>query len=119
MLKHKLVNYPVLGLVQMTRKRTRESLEHILCVSCPLCQRRGSIKSLETVCYEIFRDLKRAAQSFNWDGFVVKAAAEVIEELTNEEADLLADIEARLGKRIKLKAESFYTRERYDILPLT
>lgn len=108
-----------LGLVQMTRKRTRESLEHIMCVSCPLCQGRGSIKSRQTMCYEIFRDIKRAAQSFNWDGFVVKAAAEVIEELTNEEADLLADIEARLGKRIKLKAESFYTRERYDILPLT
>jgi ribonuclease G len=108
-----------LGLVQMTRKRTHESLEHVMCVSCPYCQGRGSIKSRPTVCYEIFRDLKRVAQSFQWEGFVVKAAPDVIEELMNEEAGMLADIEAQIAKPIKLKTENFYTRERYDILPFS
>lgn len=108
-----------LGLVQMTRKRTHESLEHILCVSCPFCQSRGTIKSRQTVCYEIFRDIQRTAQYFAWDGFIVNAAADVIEVLTNEESELLASLEAKLGKPIKLKTENFYSRERYDILPLS
>jgi ribonuclease G len=95
-----------LGLVQMTRKRTH-----------PACQGRGAIKSRQTVCYEIFRDLQRTAQNFTWEGFMVSAAAEIIAELANEEAALLAALEKHLGKPIKLRTENFYPRERYDILP--
>ncbi|MDR3477765.1 MAG: ribonuclease G [Gammaproteobacteria bacterium] len=108
-----------LGLVQMTRKRSRESLEHILCVTCPLCQRRGSIKSLDTVCYEIFRELKRIAKNYNWVGFVIIASPQVIDELLNEESSMLAELEASLGKPIKLQTEMSYVQERYDILPLS
>lgn len=108
-----------LGLVQLTRKRTRESLEHILCVTCPLCQKRGSIKSLETICYEIFRELKRVAQHYPWTGFVVIASPGVADELLNEESTMLADLEMQLGKPIKLQAEVSYVQERYDILPLS
>jgi ribonuclease G len=107
-----------LGLVQMTRKRSRESLEHILCVSCPLCQRRGSIKSLATVCYEIFRELKRIAQNYPWPGFLVLASQEVIDCLLDEESTMLADLEAQLTKPIKLRVESSYKQEHYDILPI-
>lgn len=107
-----------LGLVQMTRKRTRESLEHILCTPCPLCQKRGSIKSLETICYEIFRELKRIAQNYPWYGFTVIASPVVANELLNEESTMLADLEAQLGKPIKLRAEPSYVQERYDVLPL-
>jgi ribonuclease G len=108
-----------LGLVQMTRKRTRESLEHVLCVTCPLCQKRGSIKSLETICYEIFRELQRVAKNYPWRGFVISASQEVTDELKNAESQTLAELEIQLGKPIKLHAESFYVRERYDILPLS
>jgi ribonuclease G len=108
-----------LGLVQMTRKRSRESLEHILCVKCPLCQRRGSIKSLDTVCYEIFREIKRIAKKYNWIGYVVIASPRVIAELLNEESSMLAELEASLGKPIKLQGDSAYVQERYDILPLS
>jgi len=108
-----------LGLVQMTRKRTHESLEHILCVPCPTCQSRGSIKSLETICYEIYREIKRAAQTYAWQGFKVCAAPEVTRQLLEEESSLLADLTTQLGKPIELQAENFYARERYDILPLS
>ncbi len=108
-----------LGLVQMTRKRTRESLEHILCVPCPLCQRRGSIKSYVTVCYEIFRELKRIAGSYQWGGFLVMASQELVNFLLDEESAMLADLETQLGKPIKLRVESSYHQEHYDILPLS
>ncbi len=107
-----------LGLVQMTRKRTHESLEHILCEACPTCQSRGTVKSLQTVCYEIFRELKRAAFRYPWGGFVVCAAAEVINELMNEEAIMLEMLETELSKPIKLQTDNFYGRERFNILPM-
>ncbi|HSW69812.1 MAG TPA: ribonuclease G [Gammaproteobacteria bacterium] len=107
-----------LGLVQMTRKRTRESLEHVLCVSCPLCQRRGSIKSYATVCYEIFRELKRVAENYQWPGFWIIAEKGTVNFLLEEESSMLADVEAQLGKPVKLQVEPSYTQEQYDILPL-
>lgn len=108
-----------LGLVQMTRKRTRESLEHILCVPCPLCQHRGSIKSVSTICYEIFRELKRIAENYPWVGFLILASEEVVAYMLDEESIMLADIESLLGKPIKLRVESSYTQEHYDILPMS
>ncbi len=108
-----------LGLVQMTRKRTRESLEHILCVPCPLCQHRGSIKSFATVCYEIFRELKRIAGNYPWAAFLVIASDETVNFLLDEESTLLADLEAQLGKPIKLRVEPSYKQEQFDILPLS
>lgn len=108
-----------LGLVQMTRKRTRESLEHVLCVTCPLCQRRGSVKSLETMCYEIIRDLKRISQNFPWPGFLIVAAKGVVNCFLEEESTILADMEAQLARPIKLQVDSSYTQEQYDILPIS
>ncbi len=105
-----------LGLVQMTRKRTRESLENILCVSCPLCQHRGSIKSYATICYEIFRELKRRVD-YPWAGFLVLASQKVVDYLLEEESVLLADLETQLKKPVQLQVEPSYTQEQYDILP--
>jgi ribonuclease G len=106
-----------LGLVQMTRKRTRESLEHILCVPCPLCYKRGFIKSYATLAYEIFREIKRSSQLSSWMGFLVVASQGVIDYLLEEESSMLAELEAQLGKPIRLQAETSYTQECYDILP--
>lgn len=108
-----------LGLVQMTRKRTRESLENILCVTCPACYHRGTIKSLETLAYEIFRELKRSANLFPWNGFLVIAAESVINYLLETEASMIAELEQQLGKSIKLRVEGSYMQEQYDILPLS
>jgi ribonuclease G len=108
-----------LGLVQMTRKRTRESLEHILCVSCPLCQHRGSIKSYATICYDIFRELKRIAGNYPWAAFLVIASHDTVSFLLDEESTMLADLEAQIGKPIKLRIEPTYKQEQFDILPLS
>jgi ribonuclease G len=108
-----------LGLVQMTRKRTRESLEHTLCDPCPWCQQRGSIKSLQTICYEILRELQQTARNFAWPGFLIIATETVINYLRQEEEKMLADIALQLGRPLLLRVESSYGREQYDILPLS
>lgn len=108
-----------LGLVQMTRKRIRESLEHILCVTCPLCQHRGSIKSLQTICYDIFRELKRTANYYAWPGFLVVASESVVNFLSEEESAMLADLEIALAKPIRLQIDSSNQQEHYEILPIS
>lgn len=107
-----------LGLVQMTRKRTRESLEHILCTPCPCCSGRGSIKSAQTTCYEVFRELLREARQFDVEQLLVLASQEVIDRLLDEESDHLAELEEFIGKPIKLQAETLYTQEQFDIVPV-
>ena len=105
-----------LGLVQMTRKRTRESLEHILCEPCPTCGGRGSIKTAETVCYEIFREILREARQFDAEKLMVLAAQEVVDLLLDEESTSLAELEAFIGKPIQLQVEALYTQEQYDVV---
>jgi len=105
-----------LGLVQMTRKRTRESLEHVLCASCPTCQGRGSLKTPETVCYEIFRELLREARQFDVQQYLVLASQEVVDVLLDEEATSLAELETFIGKPIKLQVEALYSQEQFDVV---
>jgi len=105
-----------LGLVQMTRKRTRESLGHILCESCPVCNGRGSIKTTETVCYEIFRGILRDARQFEGQHFLVLAAQEVVDRLVDEESVAIAELEKQIERSIKFQVESSYTQEQYDIV---
>ncbi|MFP5507225.1 MAG: ribonuclease G [Gammaproteobacteria bacterium] len=107
-----------LGLVQMTRKRTRESLEHVLCSTCPTCGGRGSLKTPETVCYEIFREILREARQFDAQQLLVLAAQEVIDLLLDEESTSLAELESFIGKPIKLQVEALYTQEQYDVVLL-
>lgn len=107
-----------LGLVQLTRKRTRESLERILCVSCPICQQRGTIKSLETMHYEILRELQQTARHFSWPGFLIVAAPPLIDYLCGGPVNRLQEIELELGRPVKLQVESTYSQEHYDILPI-
>ncbi len=108
-----------LGLVQLTRQRTRESLEHVLCVPCPLCHKRGSIKSWQTIGYAIFRELEQSAHYFSWPGFRVLASEKVIDYILSEGAAMLADITLKIGRPIECHVEATYTQEQYDILPLS
>ncbi|MGJ8668133.1 MAG: ribonuclease G [Oceanococcus sp.] len=107
-----------LGLVEMTRKRTRESLERILCEPCPTCMSRGRIKSAETVCYEIFRELRRTARQFQAREYRVLAHPDVIARLVEEQSDGLAELEEVMHKPIRLLAEAQYLPESYDVVPL-
>lgn len=105
-----------LGLVQMTRKRTRESLEHVLCETCPACKGRGTIKTTETICYEIFREILREARQFELSGLLVLASPEVIDLLLDEESTSLAELAEFINHPIRLQAESSYSQEQFDII---
>jgi ribonuclease G len=107
-----------LGLVEMTRKRTRESLEHVLCRTCPSCGGRGSVKTPETVCYEIFRDILRQSRQFDFQELLVLAHPEVLDLLVDEESTGLAELESSTGKPIRLQAESGYAQDQYDVVPI-
>ncbi len=105
-----------LGLVELTRKRTRESLEHVLCQPCPVCEGRGMVKTPQTVCYDIFREILREARQYGADEYLVLAAQPVIDMLLDEEAGGLVKLQEFIGKSIQLKVEPFYTQEQYDVV---
>jgi len=105
-----------LGLVELTRKRTRESLEHVLCQPCPVCQGRGMVKTPQTVCYEIFREILREARQYGTDEYLVLASQTVIDLLLDEEAASLVKLQEFIGKPIQLKVEPLYMQEQYDVV---
>ena len=107
-----------LGLVQMTRKRTRESLERTLCETCATCQGRGTVKSAETICYEIFREILRDARSYDNDTLLVLASQSVVDRLLDEESANVADLEEQIGKTVRFRVEGIYTQEQYDVVLL-
>ena len=108
--------FTALGLVEMTRKRTRESLAHILCEVCPTCQGRSEVKTARTVCYEILRELLREARQFNAREYRVLASHSVIDLFLDEEAQGLAMLSDFIQKSISLQAEPSYAQEQYDIV---
>jgi ribonuclease G len=107
-----------LGLVEMTRKRTTESLERRLCVPCPLCEGRGSIKSTETVCLEIFREIMRSSRQFDAGKLMVVASSQVVERILDEQSATVAELEELIGKSIRFQREDQYTPEQYDVVLL-
>jgi len=115
--KTKITQVSELGLVEMTRKRTRESLEHLLCESCPTCQGRGYVKTAETVCYEIFREILRYARAYEApSGYTVVASPAIIDRLLSTEAPAVADLEHFIDRVIKFQVETVYSQEQYDII---
>ncbi len=105
-----------LGLVEMTRKRTRESLAHMLCQPCPTCQGRGQVKTARSVCYDVLREILREARQFNPKEFRVVASAAVVEMLLDEESQHLAGLSDFIGKPISLSTEPSFSPEQYDIV---
>lgn len=114
--KFSVHGFSALGLVEMTRKRTRESLEHVLCGECPLCSGRGSLKTIETVCFEILREIVRVNRAYEADNFIVYASSEVSEFLINDEYHSLAEVEVFIGKSIKVQTEPMYNQEKFDVV---
>ena len=105
-----------LGLVEMTRKRTRESLAHVLCEPCPVCQGRGELKTAQTVCYQILRELLREARQFEAREFRILASQQVIDLFLDEESQGLAMLSDFIGKPVSLLVESQYNQEQFDIV---
>jgi len=107
-----------LGLVELTRKRTRESLAHMLCEPCPSCQGKGIVKTARSVAYDIFREILREARQFNPQEFRVVAAPQVVDLLLDEESQHLAGLSEFIGKPVSLQAEGAMGQEQYDIVLL-
>ncbi|MBU6950004.1 MULTISPECIES: ribonuclease G [unclassified Hahella] len=105
-----------LGLVEMTRKRTTESLGQMLCEPCPACDGRGTVKTAQTVCYEIFREILRINRTYDAQGYLVLAAQAVVDLLLDEQSDSVADLETFIGKRIRFQVEVMYTQEQFDVV---
>ena len=105
-----------LGLVEMTRKRTRESLAHVLCEPCPVCEGRGELKTAQTVCYQILRELMREARQFDAREFRILASQQVIDMFLDEESQSLAILSDDIGKPVSLQVESLYNQEQFDIV---
>ncbi|EGF31035.1 Ribonuclease E [Oxalobacteraceae bacterium IMCC9480] len=114
--KMSVSGFSALGLVEMTRKRTRESLARILCETCPACSGRGQVKTARTICYEILRELLREAKQFNPREFRILASQIVVDMFLEEESQHLAMLGDFIGKPISLQVETVYQQEQYDII---
>jgi len=112
--------YPMsaLGLVEMTRKRTTESLARQLCEPCPTCNGRGVMKTAETVTYEIFREITRAVRQFNAQKLLVMASPLVVDRILEEDSSAVAELEEFISKSIRFQAEEHYSQEQFDVVLL-
>ncbi len=111
-----IVSLSPLGLVEMTRKRTRESLEHLLCEPCRSCEGRGFIRTPETVCHEIFREIVRQSRQFASRELLILAHQDVVDRLLDEESATLGELEAQVGRPIRLQVEALYGIDQYDVV---
>ncbi|EHJ06057.1 ribonuclease G [Marinobacter manganoxydans] len=116
--KTKITGVSELGLVEMTRKRTTESLGQVLCEPCPICDGRGFLKTTETVCYEVFREILRVNRAYDAESYLVMASQSVVDRLLDEESDNVADLETFISKTIRFQVEPFYSQEQYDVVLL-
>jgi ribonuclease G len=116
--KTTVYDFSPLGLVEMTRKRTIESLERQLCEPCAQCAGRGTVKSTETICYEIFREITRAVRQFEAEKLLVLASPKVVAKILDEESAAVAELEEFIGKSIRLQADEQYQQEQYDVVLL-
>ncbi|MBK2026657.1 Rne/Rng family ribonuclease, partial [Allofrancisella guangzhouensis] len=108
-----------LGLVEMTRKRVHESLSRTLCQPCEYCNGKGSTKTLQTICYDIFREIKSESKNYpTYNGFLLISSEKIIDYIQKEESIWLGELELEIGKNIHLKAETSHIYNQYDIIPL-
>ncbi|MDO6706396.1 ribonuclease G [Photobacterium sp. 1_MG-2023] len=114
--KTNINGFTQLGLVEMTRKRTRESIEHVLCGTCPTCEGRGTVKTVDSVCYEILREITRVNRAYDADRFAVYVSPAVAETLAGEEYHAMAELEVFIGKQVEVKIEPLYNQEQFDVV---
>lgn len=105
-----------LGLVEITRKRTTENLQQMLSEQCNNCKGLGLIKTVESVCYELFREIIRTVRQFQTGQIMVLASNVLVDYIYDEQTDSLTELEEELGKSISLQPESSYSQEQFDVV---
>jgi len=116
--KTRILRISELGLVQMSRERTREDLLRILCEPCGYCEGRGYTKSAATVCYEIFREVRKLGSSPKSKKIIVGVHPDVANLLYDEERQSIEELEREFHKKVIIKADSNLHIEQFDIVPL-
>jgi ribonuclease G len=117
-MRHRISGISELGLVEISRKRVRESLGGQLCEPCITCQGRGRIRTAETVAFDLFRDILREARAYQEpQSMLVLAHPRVVDFILENETDQLADLEAFIKRSIRLQEAPEYTPEQYDVVP--
>ena len=116
--KTTVYDFSPLGLVEMTRKRTIDSLQRQLSEPCHECGGRGVLKTAETVTYEIFREIVRAVRQFESARLLVIASPKVVARITEEESTAVAELEEFLGKGIRFQGDAQYLQEQFDVVLL-
>ncbi len=114
--KNYITEMTSLGLLEVTRKRTRESLEHILCEVCPVCHGKAVVKTAQTICYDIFREIMRDSREYEDVSYRILASEKVIDMLLNEEQISLANLQKFISAKIELQVESLYMPDEYDVV---
>jgi ribonuclease G len=107
-----------MGLIQMTRKRTREPLTRILCEPCYYCDGEGYIISKQSICYSIFREILRESQDMNGIRLTLRVNPQIAELLHGEENDLITTLEKTIGKQIVIYPNTTYHMEEFDIFEI-
>lgn len=107
-----------LGLVEMTRKRTRESLEHVLCEPCSTCKGKGYVKTAETACYDLFREILRESRQYDVSELLLLASQEIVDLLLDEESSSLAELQQFIDMPIKYQVETQYHQDQFDVVPV-
>ncbi len=100
----------------MTRKRTRESVEHVLCNECPTCHGRGTVKSVETVCYEIMREIVRVHHAYDSDRFLGLCFPCGGGNPERGRVACAGEVEIFVGKQVKVQIEPLYNQEQFDVV---
>jgi ribonuclease G len=104
-----------LGLVEMTRKRTRESLSQILTEPCPTCEGAGVVKSVATVAYEILREVRRSGATVDNDEIKIECSPRVADVLSKEERDYLDAMEKRFQKKLEVVPQKGWKPDQYRV----
>jgi ribonuclease G len=114
----KVLSVNEFGLVILTRKRVRQSLERTLCEPCPYCTGSGMVKSVATVCSEIYEEVRKLAADVKGQGVSLRVNPEVARALHEEEAPVLKDLSALLGHDIRVQGDPLLHQEQFDVVPL-
>ncbi|MCL4126083.1 UNVERIFIED_CONTAM: hypothetical protein GTU68_016277 [Idotea baltica] len=114
--KIQIADMSPLGLVEITRKRTWESLEQLMCEPCDVCDGRGMVKTAQTVCYEILREVLREDRQYKARAYTIVASTTVINLLLDEEANSLADLQEFIQRQVSLQVDQLYHQQQYDIV---
>jgi ribonuclease G len=112
----KITEISELGLVEMTRKRTNESLLKMMCTPCPSCNGKGYVKTAESVCLEIFREIQRKAGEFKEHDCLIMASQAVVDRLLDEEAPCVLELSQAMGAGIRFQVEASYSQEQFDVV---